>query len=127
MRGANHYPQDLELCLERNEPRLRPAGSAAFAVATEAGEAVVLVAEVVPTCRDAARGATGPELIEILREKVGLEHEIPIEAIVLLEPGRLLKTTSGKVRRGACREAFLSGQLAALHQWQRELAPADVR
>jgi acyl-CoA synthetase (AMP-forming)/AMP-acid ligase II len=127
VRGANHYPQDLELCLERDEPRLKAGGSAAFAVDGEGGEAVVLVAEVAPACREAMRGDAGRELVEELREKVGREHELPIAAIVLLEPGRLLKTTSGKVRRQACREAFLKGELATVFHWQREPAPADVR
>jgi acyl-CoA synthetase (AMP-forming)/AMP-acid ligase II len=127
VRGANHYPQDLELCLERDEPRLKAGGSAAFAVESDGGEAVVLVAEVAPACREALRGEAGSELVLELREKVGREHELPIAAIVLLEPGRLLKTTSGKVRRQACREAFLKGELATLFHWQREPAPADVR
>lgn len=126
VRGANHYPQDLELCLERGEPRLKAGGSAAFAVESDAGEAVVLVAEVSPAFRTDLRGEAGRELALELREKVGREHEVPIEAIVLLEPGRLLKTTSGKVRRQACREAFLRGELAAIYHWQREPVPANA-
>ena len=120
VRGANHYPQDLELCLEQDEPRLKAGGSAAFALSGPEGEGVALVAEVTPAFRDEAGGEPGRELIARLREKVGLEHEIPVVAVALLEPGRLLKTTSGKVRRQACREAFLRGELALLAAWRKE-------
>ena len=39
--------------------------------------------------------------------------------IVLVRTGTIPKTSSGKVRRSACREQFLTGQLHAIAQWRR--------
>lgn len=116
VRGVNFYPQDLELTVEQ-EANIQPGGSAAFAVPGEQGEDLVLIAEVLPDFRLKARDEEGRELMERLRERVGLEHEVQVSALVLLEPGGLLKTTSGKVRRQACRAAYLDGSLAALQSW----------
>ena len=116
VRGVNFYPQDLELTVEQ-EANIQPGGSAAFAVPGEQGEGLVIIAEVLPDFRQLARDAAGRELMERLRERVGLEHEVQVAALVLLEPGGLLKTTSGKVRRQACRAAYLHGNLAALQSW----------
>jgi acyl-CoA synthetase (AMP-forming)/AMP-acid ligase II len=46
VRGRNHYPQDLERCIEKTEPLLRPGCSAAFSVTSGGAEQLVLVAEV---------------------------------------------------------------------------------
>ena len=40
------------------------------------------------------------------------EHEVAVEEVVLLRSGTLPKTTSGKVRRQACREEYLAGRLS---------------
>lgn len=122
VRGANFYPQDLELTVEQDE-NIKAGGSAAFAVPGEQGEGLVLIAEVVPDFREAARDGAGRELMERLRERVGLEYEVQVTAVVLLEPGGLLKTTSGKVRRQACRTAYLDGSLASLQSWRHMPLP----
>jgi 1-acyl-sn-glycerol-3-phosphate acyltransferase len=49
---------------------------------------------------------------------------IPPDSVVIAEPGAVLKTSSGKIRRGATREAYLSGALgrgrrSAWIQWTR--------
>lgn len=46
VRGANHYPQDIELTVERTHPAIRPGCVAAFAVECAGEERVVVVAEV---------------------------------------------------------------------------------
>ena len=41
-----------------------------------------------------------------------------LEAVVLVAPGAIPKTTSGKLQRFACRDAFLSDRFAALAAWR---------
>lgn len=47
IRGRNHYPQDLERCVEKCDDLLRPGCSAAFSVAKQGAEQLVIVAEVI--------------------------------------------------------------------------------
>jgi acyl carrier protein len=58
------------------------------------------------------------EVVESIRRAIMIEHEIDISAIVLIRPGSLPRTSSGKVQRGAIRSAFLTGSLDTVHQWQ---------
>ena len=46
VRGRNHYPQDLERCVEGADSLLRPGCTAAFSVSVAGTEQAVLVAEV---------------------------------------------------------------------------------
>ncbi len=57
--GANHYPQDIEWTVERCHPDVRPSGVAAFSIAVDGEERLVVAAEVergsTPTHGDAAK------------------------------------------------------------------------
>ena len=46
IRGRNHYPQDLELTAESCSEKMRPGCKAAFSIAVDGQEALVLVGEV---------------------------------------------------------------------------------
>jgi acyl carrier protein len=48
---------------------------------------------------------------------VAAEHEVEVDAIVLILPTSLPRTTSGKVQRSLCRERFQRGELKAVAQW----------
>ena len=107
LRGRNHYPQDLELTAGESHPDLRPGGGAAFSVDAEAGERLVIVHEVERHSRER------PEVIgAAVRQAVAQEHEIQVYEVVLIRTGSLLRTTSGKVQRRACRTSYLAGSLA---------------
>jgi amino acid adenylation domain-containing protein len=111
VRGRNYYPQDIELSVEQAHPSLRPGGGAAFAVEEGDGERLVVVHEVdrsrTPEILD--------EIAEAIRRAVAHQHDIEPRVVVLIDPGQLPKTSSGKVRRHACRDAFCAGQLEAVH------------
>ncbi len=122
LRGRNHYPQDIELTVERSHPALRPGCGAAFAVETPEGtgeERLVVVQEV----RREHREDDPAELVAAIRRAVADEHEAQVHAVVLLRPATIPKTTSGKIQRSACRARFLDGTLEALGGWQ---APAGA-
>ncbi|MGE5268663.1 MAG: fatty acyl-AMP ligase [Thiohalocapsa sp.] len=114
IRGANHYPQDIEDTVERAHPALRRHGGAAFAIGGEGGDAaerLVVVQEVERTQR---HRIAPDEIIASIREAVVREHEIAPFDIVLLRPGTLPKTTSGKIQRGLARQLWLAGTLQRL-------------
>jgi acyl-CoA synthetase (AMP-forming)/AMP-acid ligase II/acyl carrier protein len=109
LRGRNHYPQDLELAVERSHPGLRPGCGAAFSVEREGEERLVVVQEV-----GARREGDVEEMADAVFRQVFEEHEVRLDELVLVEPGTIPKTSSGKIRRAACRAAYLEGTLAVV-------------
>ncbi|KAA5827130.1 fatty acyl-AMP ligase [Saccharopolyspora hirsuta] len=107
--GRNHYPQDVEHTAENAHPAVRRHAVVAFAVSDETGEHAVVVAErarqVPPAELDRA------EVAAAVREAVAAEHGLAVRDVVLIEPGELPRTSSGKVRRTTCRAAYLDGAL----------------
>lgn len=107
LNGRNLAPQDLEWTAQAALPGLRHGYGVAFAVDGVMGEAVVLVQEVdrrldPETAHVAARA---------IRDALWLDHEVALQEVVLVCTGSLPRTSSGKLRRGASREAYLSGAL----------------
>lgn len=109
--GRNYYPQDIEQSVEQSHPDLQPAGAAAFTVDTGTGEELVVVQEVE---RQALRRLNVEAVATAIRRAVAEECDLAVEAVVLLRPGALPRTSSGKVRRRACRDAYLAGDLAVV-------------
>lgn len=109
IRGMNHYPQDIELTVERAHPALRQNGGAVFSVPDDHGEETLVVVQEVERT---ARNRIDPEEITgIIREAVATEHEAFARHIVLIRPQTLPKTTSGKVQRSLTRKLWQEGKL----------------
>src|SRR5262245_8268586 len=115
--GRNHYPQDIEQSAERAHPLLRTGASAVFTLEVQGRERLGLVAEI-----ERGRNRTPEELevvLDAIRRTVSSEHEIPVDAIVLIKTGSIPKTSSGKIQRHACRNGFLRGKdLEAVAEWR---------
>src|SRR5262252_489181 len=112
VRGINYYPQDIENTVYDSHPALRRNCGAAFSVLTEENqEKVVLVQEVERTHR---RDIEIDEIVACIREAVANEHEIALDSIVLIRPGSIPKTTSGKIQRSAARRMWLQNSFKAI-------------
>ncbi len=113
IRGRNHYPQDIEQSVETASPIVRAGSVAAFSVDIDGRERVVVVAEL-------ERGKRGPsEIVEsfsAIRKQLAIEHEVALEAIVMVRPNSISKTSSGKIQRHACKRQFLEGTLEVVEQ-----------
>jgi len=48
---------------------------------------------------------------------VAADHELSLDAIVLIKAGSVPKTSSGKIQRHACRDGYVSGTLKVVGQW----------
>jgi acyl-CoA synthetase (AMP-forming)/AMP-acid ligase II len=59
------------------------------------------------------------EVFSAIREAVALHHALQVYAIALIKPASILKTSSGKIQRHACRHAFLTETLAIVGQWRQ--------
>lgn len=104
--GRNVYPQELEEAVGAI-PGIRKGNVVVFGTTDPASgtERLVVLAET----------REGPEKTEALcREINALAMDItgtPVDDIVLVPPGTVLKTSSGKVRRAANRELYERGEL----------------
>ena len=119
VRGVNRYPQDIEETVEQSSDRLNPGGAAAFSVMIEDQERLIVVCEV-----ERKRGGDWDDVIQTVRRRVTAIHELPPDGVVLVRFGSVPTTSSGKVQRHACRDAFLDGALKVVSQWRMWDAPS---
>jgi acyl-CoA synthetase (AMP-forming)/AMP-acid ligase II len=110
--GANHYPQDLERTVASCHPALGPEACAAFSIEVAGREELVVV--VSPARR--AETAVG-ELQRAIRHAITAHHDLRAHDVVLVKAGGIPRTTSGKIRRSACRRGYLAG---TLDLWSQE-------
>jgi acyl-CoA synthetase (AMP-forming)/AMP-acid ligase II len=111
VRGINYYPQDIENTVYDSHPALRRHGGAAFSVLTEDNEEKVILVQEVD--RSHRRDIEIEEIVACIREAVANEHEIALDSIVLIRPGTIPKTTSGKIQRSAVRRMWLQNSFKA--------------
>ncbi|MEG4227994.1 amino acid adenylation domain-containing protein [Microcoleus sp. N9_B2] len=107
IRGRNLYPQDLERTAERSHPSLRLGAIAAFSVEVAGEEQLVIVPEL--QSRKAPDNAE--EIISAIRSRIAQEYEVQVYGVVLIKPGSIPKTTSGKIQRRAAYADFLANKL----------------
>jgi 1-acyl-sn-glycerol-3-phosphate acyltransferase len=107
--GRNLYPQEIEAVVG-GTPGVRRGCVAALGVPDgETGtERLVVIAE----SREQEPSAR-QRLEAHVRDRVMGALGIPADTVVLAAPGSVLKTSSGKIRRGATRAAYLAGTLQA--------------
>ncbi|AFY44045.1 non-ribosomal peptide synthetase [Nostoc sp. PCC 7107] len=106
IRGRNLYPQDIELTAERSHSSLRPGANAAFTVLVNNEEKLVVVQELEFRAKPNLEA-----VINTIRQAVTEEHEVQVYAVVLIKPGTICKTSSGKIQRRATRTQFENGEL----------------
>ncbi|MGI5479602.1 fatty acyl-AMP ligase [Streptomyces lavendofoliae] len=108
--GRNLYPQDLERTAQRVSALFGPA--TAFAV-PGARERIVILQEL----RAGSRYDTDlAGLVTAVQQQLREEYEVTTGGVLLVRPGTVRRTTSGKVERAAMRRLFLRGEVTALHQ-----------
>ncbi len=122
IKGRNHYPQDIERTVEASSIHIRAHCSASFSVNFGGEEKLVIAAEVNRSYRDRRKNKNyegnserpkdhTQEIIRAIRRRVFQQHDLQVYKILLLKPGSIPKTSSGKIQRHACCASFLDGSL----------------
>ncbi len=114
IRGKNHYPQDIERTLEKAHTALQVGACAAFSFEEQGQEKLAVVCE---TTRQ-HRHPNMDEIVPVLQRAVAENHQVRLSAVTLVKPLSIPKTSSGKIKRRATREAFLEGELAVVGAWR---------
>ena len=123
IRGLNHYPQDIEFTVEKSHKALKQDGGAAFSIEVNGKEQLVVAQEVK---RDNLANLDTEAVFTAIKQQVSLQHDLQVYAIVLLKPVSLPKTSSGKIQRKGCRNAYLNNELSVVAQWVNANAPAEL-
>jgi len=104
--GRNVFPEDIERACN-DVDGVRAGNVIAFGVETAKGkEGVVVVAE--------ARPADGDDVAPVraaVQARVRAVTGVPAKEVVLVAPGTIPKTSSGKLQRGLCRQRYVDGVL----------------
>ncbi|WP_255447896.1 aminotransferase class I/II-fold pyridoxal phosphate-dependent enzyme [Picosynechococcus sp. PCC 11901] len=108
VRGKNHYPHDIELTAQQSHPALRENCGAAFTVEIDGTERLMLVQEVKRTF---LRNLDVEAIAQKIRQAIAANHELQTYGIILIKTGSIPKTSSGKIQRHRCRQAFLADEL----------------
>lgn len=111
IQGRNHYPQDVELTVERSAAILRAGSGAAFSIEVGGEERLAVIQEV------DFRQKPDEKVLGAIRLAVARLHELELYAVVLIRAGTLPKTSSGKIQRRLCRSKFLANDLERMAEW----------
>jgi nonribosomal peptide synthetase protein BlmVI len=110
VRGQNHSPHDLERTAEEAHAALRRSHGVAFQVGARGEDRLVLAYEL-------ERDASAREVATIaraVRAAIAERHGLAVRAVALVRRRGIARTTSGKVRRAWCRQAYEDGKLPLL-------------
>jgi long chain fatty acid CoA FadD26 len=109
--GRNHYPDDIEATIQE----ITGGRVAAISVPNDRSEQLVAIIEL------KKRGSSDDEVVDRLhtvkREvtwAISKSHGLRVADLVLVPPGSLPITTSGKVRRSACAERYRQDEFTRL-------------
>jgi acyl-CoA synthetase (AMP-forming)/AMP-acid ligase II len=116
--GRNYHPHDIERTIDCCHCDLKVARSAAFSIDVRDEERAVALVET-PVIRNrefvtiCLRGSSGihdnriTRLLSDIRRIVAQQHDLQLYDIALVSPGTIPRTSSGKIRRHACRLMYL--------------------
>jgi long-chain fatty acid adenylase/transferase FadD26 len=109
--GRNHYPDDIEATTQE----ISGGRVAAFSIPDDRTERLVVVAEM------KNRGNSEEEMQQRLRtvraqvtSAISKSHGLRVADLVLVPPGSIPITTSGKIRRSSCLEVYRQDEFSRL-------------
>jgi fatty-acyl-CoA synthase len=109
IRGANHVAQEFEECLDGLEVvRAGCAAALGFVSEGEDGEQLLVLAE---RAKDASRNDGDAGTVDLVTRAILERTGIRPHTVVMLDPGTLPRTSSGKLRRSEALRLYLAGQL----------------
>lgn len=115
--GRNYYPEEVEGIVSGVE-NIRKGCIIAFGVVDEkwSTEKLIIVAETKLTNKE-----EHPEQIKEINEQVSNVLGIPPDEVILIPPGSIPKTSSGKLQRSKCKQMYVNKEIKAKRapMWQQ--------
>jgi len=107
--GRNHYPDDIEATIRE----ITGGRVAAIAVEDDSSENLVAIVEVKPSGDNERRLQLNTVSREV-KTAIWKEHSLRVGDLVLVSPGSIPITTSGKIRRSSCADLYRDGEFNRL-------------
>jgi long-chain fatty acid adenylase/transferase FadD26 len=107
--GRNHYPDDIEATIQE----ITGGRVAAISVPDDASERLVAIAEVKKQGPADDKGLLDSVKRDVTAA-ISMTHSVRVADLVLVQPGSLPVTTSGKVRRASCVERYQLDEFSRL-------------
>ena len=123
IRGKNYYAEDLERVIEKLEG-VRGGGAVCFALYDEE-KATDLVVAICETKVSEEEGRA--RLVEQVNDSVSRECGVTLDEVVLVTPGTIPKTSSGKRQRALSRELYVKDELVPARSGKLDLALVFAR
>jgi len=111
VRGRNYYPEDFEGCARKLPRSVQPGRAAAFALEASGKEQIVLLIEIGQRKLGEDAAALATQVRDATLDCCGIAPD----RVIFVRRSSLPRTSSGKVRRRACREQLVKGHLAVTY------------
>ena len=111
--GVNYYPEDIESAVLASITEIDAA--AAFTTDSHGRESIQIAIESKKLTSD-----RHSSVCQRVRQTIGEQLEVSVGRVLIVRNGLLPRTTSGKIRRHACRNAFSNGSLRHLYDDQSD-------
>lgn len=108
LNGVNYYPHDIEESSSAAHADVAGCRAAAVAVDTDEGSRLVIMQEM---RRRKHTDGEHASIVAAIRQAVYESCGVAVHDVVLVPPGKLPSTTSGKIRRRRCRDLYQSQEL----------------
>lgn len=121
--GRNYYPEEIEQVVAKIEGT-RKGCIIAFGMVDDqlSTEKLVIVAE-----HKLTQKSQHPKLIAEITEQVGNAVGIPPDEVILISPGTIPKTSSGKLQRSKCKQLVEQRQLKAKKPMWMQMASLGLK
>jgi acyl-CoA synthetase (AMP-forming)/AMP-acid ligase II len=116
IRGVNFYPHDIEDIVSKCHKDIRVGSGIAISIDFENEEKLIFIQEI-------NQNIATPlgEVIIAIHSAISTEFNIQPMSIILIKNGTIPKTTSGKLSRRPCREAYQTQNLEVIQKWTNPL------
>ncbi len=111
--GRKLHAEDIERTVSDSHRYGWPGGVAALSIDDHSRERLVILQEV--TVRERTHL---DEIVRSIRLRVAEQHQIPVSGVLLLRPGKIPRTSSGKVQRRDIRDALERHLLEVLFEYR---------
>ncbi|MFB8140889.1 AMP-binding protein [Streptomyces parvus] len=115
--GENFYSVELEAAVAATDHRIRPGRTAVFVAQLSGAPAPVVLAECRAEHEAELDDETARSLARAVVSALGRGAGLPVSAVWLVPSGALPVTTSGKIQRGRCRDAFEENTMPTIHRY----------
>ena len=108
--GRNHYPDDIEATIQE----ITGGRVAAISVPDDQSERLVAIVEMKKRGSDEEAQSRLRSVRREVTSAISKSHSVRVADLVLVPPGSIPITTSGKIRRSACAECYLQKEFTRL-------------